>query len=173
MSATDEKHIEAAAHVEDLKADAHELHRAKAAAKAEHDIDLRSALKENWRACMWSAIISLTIVMEGYDLSLMQNFFAYPSFRRQFGEYIEAQDDHELTSQWQVALTNGTTAGVIIGGFFNGWASSRFGYRRTLQAALVFMTGFIFISFFAVRIEMLLVGQMLCGLAWGVFATTG
>lgn len=35
------------------------------------------------------------------------------------------------------------------------------------------MTGFIFISFFAVRIEMLLVGQMLCGLTWGVYATTG
>lgn len=35
------------------------------------------------------------------------------------------------------------------------------------------MTGFIFISFFAVRVEMLLVGQMLCGLTWGVYATTG
>lgn len=35
------------------------------------------------------------------------------------------------------------------------------------------LTGFIFISFFAVRIEMLLVGQMLCGLTWGVYATTG
>lgn len=34
------------------------------------------------------------------------------------------------------------------------------------------MTGFIFISFFAVRIEMLLIGQMLCGLTWGVYATT-
>lgn len=35
------------------------------------------------------------------------------------------------------------------------------------------LTGFIFISFFAVRIEMLLVGQMLCGLTFGVYATTG
>lgn len=35
------------------------------------------------------------------------------------------------------------------------------------------MTAFIFISFFAVRIEMLLVGQMLCGFTWGVYATTG
>lgn len=35
------------------------------------------------------------------------------------------------------------------------------------------MTGFIFVSFFAVRVEMLLVGQMLCGLTWGVYATTG
>lgn len=35
------------------------------------------------------------------------------------------------------------------------------------------MTLFIFVSFFAVRIEMLLIGQMLCGLTWGVYATTG
>jgi SP family general alpha glucoside:H+ symporter-like MFS transporter len=35
------------------------------------------------------------------------------------------------------------------------------------------MTCFIFISFFAVRIEMLLVGQMLNGLTWGIYATTG
>lgn len=35
------------------------------------------------------------------------------------------------------------------------------------------MTGFLFISFFAVRIKMFLVGQMLCGLTWGVYATTG
>lgn len=35
------------------------------------------------------------------------------------------------------------------------------------------LIGFIFISFFAVRVEMLLVGQMLCGLTFGVFATTG
>ena len=35
------------------------------------------------------------------------------------------------------------------------------------------MTGFIFVSFFAVRIEMLLIGQMLCGFTWGVYATTG
>jgi SP family general alpha glucoside:H+ symporter-like MFS transporter len=35
------------------------------------------------------------------------------------------------------------------------------------------MTGFIFVSFFAIRIEMLLIGQMLCGFTWGVYATTG
>jgi SP family general alpha glucoside:H+ symporter-like MFS transporter len=62
---------------------------------------------------------------------------------------------------------------VIIGGFINGWSSARYGYRRTVQVALVWMTGAIFISFFAVNIQMLLVGQMLCGLSWGVYATTG
>ena len=50
--------------------------------------------------------------------------------------------------------------GVIIGGFINGWAAAKFGYRKTLQTALALQTGFIFISFFAQSVEMLLVGQM-------------
>ena len=39
--------------------------------------------------------------------------------------------------------------------------------------ALFFMNAFIFITFFAPSIQVLLVGQILCGLAWGVFATIG
>jgi MFS transporter, SP family, general alpha glucoside:H+ symporter len=78
-----------------------------------------------------------------------------------------------LTGSWQAGLQNGTNTGIIIGGFLNGWASAKFGYKRTLQVALVCLVGFIFISFFAVRVEMLLVGQMLCGLTFGVYATTG
>ena len=62
---------------------------------------------------------------------------------------------------------------MVIGGFINGWASARWGYRRVVQVALGLLTGFIFVSFFAQRVEMLLVGQMLCGLTWGVYATTG
>ena len=61
----------------------------------------------------------------------------------------------------------------MIGSFINGWASSRWGYRRVMQVALTLLTGFIFVPFFATRIEILLIGQMLCGLTWGVFATTG
>lgn len=78
-----------------------------------------------------------------------------------------------MTGAWQASLQNGTNACVVIGGFLNGWASAKWGYKRVTQVALASMTGFIFISFFAVRAEMLLIGQMLCGLTWGVYATTG
>ena len=39
--------------------------------------------------------------------------------------------------------------------------------------ALFFMTAFIFIVFFAQNTATLLVGQILCGFSWGVFATVG
>lgn len=39
--------------------------------------------------------------------------------------------------------------------------------------SLIFMTGFIFITFFAESAAVLLVGQILCGFTWGVFAIIG
>ncbi|KAF4971313.1 hypothetical protein FSARC_1832 [Fusarium sarcochroum] len=158
---------------DDLKPHLHCLEEAQAASAAEHATTLKQALRENWKAVLWSSVISLTIVMEGYDQSLMSNFFGYPTFQRKFGSYYPNQDTWQLTGAWQSGLQNGTNACVVIGGFVNGWASARYGYRRVMQIALLLMTGFIFISFFAVRIEMLLVGQMLCGLTWGVYATSG
>ncbi|EEY15935.1 general alpha-glucoside permease [Verticillium alfalfae VaMs.102] len=145
-----------AEHEDDLKANLRSLQDAQAATTAEHETTLRQALRENWKAA----------------LCLMSNFFGYPTFQRKFGSYYPEQDTWQLTGAWQAGLQNGTNACVIIGGFINGWASAKFGYKFVTQVALACMTGFIFISFFAVRIEMLLVGQMLCGLTWGVYATT-
>lgn len=60
-----EGHVE---HDDNLKANMHSLEDAQAANIAEHEITLKQALKQNWKAVLWSAAISLTIVMEGYDL---------------------------------------------------------------------------------------------------------
>jgi SP family general alpha glucoside:H+ symporter-like MFS transporter len=57
--------------------------------------------------------------------------------------------------------------------FANGWLTERFGHRRVILVSLVFMTAFIFIPFFAPSIQVLLVGQILCGIPWGIFATMG
>jgi SP family general alpha glucoside:H+ symporter-like MFS transporter len=42
-----------------------------------------------------------------------------------------------------------------------------------LMASLVWLSAFIFVVFYAPNIEILLVGQTLCNVPWGVFATTG
>lgn len=55
-------------HHDDPKANLETLQIAQTAAAEEHSIGFKQALRENWQAAMWSAIISLTIVMEGYDL---------------------------------------------------------------------------------------------------------
>ena len=53
----------------------------------------------------------------------------------------------------------------------NGFLTDRFGYRKTLLAALLLLAVFIFLAFFAISIEMLLVSQIFCGLSWDVFQT--
>jgi hypothetical protein len=61
-------------HVEEkTRAQLHDLHEAQAASTAEHNTTFRQAMRENYKAVLWSAAISLTLVMEGYDLALMSN----------------------------------------------------------------------------------------------------
>jgi SP family general alpha glucoside:H+ symporter-like MFS transporter len=55
----------------------------------------------------------------------------------------------------------------------NGYLCSRFGYRWVMIGALVVLNGLIFIVVFAPSLAVLVVGQILCGLPWGVFAIVG
>lgn len=151
---------------------------AKAANEAEHAVGFWKSIRQNRPAVLWSLLISTSVIMEGYDTSLMPNFPAYPSFRRHYGSFYpnlgdDGQGDYQLSSAWQAGLVNASNCGVIIGGFINGWASARFGYRRTMVVSMVFMAAFLFVVFFSPNNAVLCVGQILCGIPWGIFATTG
>ncbi|RSL48780.1 hypothetical protein CEP53_009411 [Fusarium sp. AF-6] len=109
--------------------------------------------------------------MEGYNIALISSFFAQPSFRKHYGEYIPESDTYQITASWQNGLSNAVSAGTIIGAFANGFFTHKFGYRKVLLASLVAICGCVFISFFSPSLPVLLVGQFLCGIPWGVFAT--
>lgn len=146
---------------------------ARAANIAEHEQTFLHALSTNKKAVFWSLVISMAIVMEGYDTALMPQFYGYPSFQKRYGEFFPDIGEWSLTGAWQAGLSNAQAVGVIFGGFINGWASSMFGYKRMMLVALFWINSTIFIVFFAPGIQILLIGQFLCGLGWGVFATTG
>ena len=40
------------------------------------------------KAVFWSVLISTCIAMEGYDISLVNNFYAFPQFNRKYGEML-------------------------------------------------------------------------------------
>lgn len=67
----------------------------------------------------------------------------------------------------------GSTVGAIFGALLNGWATAKYGYRPVCIIGLGFLNAFIFIVFFAPSKAVLLVGQITCGITWGIFATTG
>jgi SP family general alpha glucoside:H+ symporter-like MFS transporter len=173
MSFADDKGFDGVAHVEDGPIEDHvksdEL--AKQAAQDEHTLTLARALRKHPKAVMWSVLVSASIIMEGYDIVLMSSFFAQPAFSRRYGEYIPSKNDYQITASWQNGLSNAVSVGTIIGAFANGYFTHRLGYRKVLLASLVAIAAFIFISFFAPNLPVLLVGQFLCGIPWGVFAT--
>lgn len=146
---------------------------ARAANIVEHEQTFLRALSVNKKAVFWSLVISMAIVMEGYDTALMPQFYGYPSFQKRYGEFFPDINEWSLTGAWQAGLSNAQTIGVILGGFINGWASAMFGYKKMMLVALFWINSTIFIVFFAPTIHVLLIGQFLCGLGWGVFATTG
>ncbi|KAJ4288480.1 hypothetical protein N0V90_011716 [Kalmusia sp. IMI 367209] len=144
---------------------------AKEAADEEHQLTLIQAICRYPKAILWSILLSTCIVMEGYDIVLMYSFWAQPAFSRKFGDFNASTNTYEVSASWQNGLGNAVSVGTIIGAFANGYFIHRFGYRPVLLASLTAICGFIFISFFAPNAPVLLVGQFLCGIPWGVFAT--
>jgi SP family general alpha glucoside:H+ symporter-like MFS transporter len=126
-------------------------------------------------------LFSLAIIMEGYDTTLLQSFFAFPAFVRKYGSPIHTTTAdgsggaeitrYELSAAWQSGLSNGAYVGEIFGLFITGLLSERLGYRRIMAGATLSLAGFILVLFFAEDLPTLLVGEVLCGVPWGIFQT--
>ncbi|KAL6363117.1 hypothetical protein LRP88_02521 [Fusarium phalaenopsidis] len=111
--------------------------------------------------------------MEGYDVTLLSSFYGYPSFRKKYGAWLDEDNGYQISANWQQKFNCLGAFANIIGALLNGWATAKWGHRKVLMASLFWLTAFIFVVFFAPNIEVLLVGQFLCNIPWGVFATTG
>ncbi|KAL2132151.1 hypothetical protein VTI74DRAFT_4157 [Chaetomium olivicolor] len=142
---------------------------AKHASDKEHQMSLLKAIKLYPKAIGWSVLVSATIIMEGYDLALLGNLYASPVFNRKFGEFDPKSKKYVVSAAWQSGLSNGARAGEIFGLIFAGWTSDRFGYKVTTIGSLILMICFIFVLFFAPNVQVLVVGEILCGIPWGAF----
>jgi SP family general alpha glucoside:H+ symporter-like MFS transporter len=161
-----------------------------AAINNEHNMSVRQSLRFWWKAIVFSFIISLCVVMEGYDTSLMNKFFAFQPFRNRFGDEVDADGNKLVSARWQTIILNGTQVrrfftrvstegtlltqtkvGCILGLIINGYITEWIGYKKTMIGSMLFMTCAIFIPFFSTGLEMFLVGGIIQGLPWGVFQT--
>ncbi|KAI0973906.1 sugar transporter-domain-containing protein [Xylaria arbuscula] len=159
----------------DEKSNMDELFRnARLATEKEHNMSLLQGIKLYPKAIGWSILISTCIVMEGYDVALINNFYGNSQFNRKYGEpYINSQGEteYQVSPAWQAGLSNGAVVGEILGLMINGYLSERFGYRYTIIGCLTLVTGFIAIFFTAQSVINLQVAEILCGIPWGVFQT--
>lgn len=102
--ASPKTHGEAFAPAEDPSKDSAEssdmarvIHNAKAATDKEQNMTLMQGIKLYPKAVAWSAFISMCIVMEGYDISLVNNFYAFPQFKEKYGELMP-DGSHQVTA---------------------------------------------------------------------------
>ncbi|KAK9366859.1 general substrate transporter [Lipomyces kononenkoae] len=145
-------------------------HNAAVGAESEAAMSLWKSMKAYPMAIFWSLVVSMCVVMEGYDTILINNFYAYPTFARKYGTYFPGVG-YQLTAAWQAGLGNAAGVGAFIGVLANGYLVNQFGQKPVLIGSLVVLSCFIFMTFFAPNITILCVGELMCGLPWGVFAS--
>jgi SP family general alpha glucoside:H+ symporter-like MFS transporter len=137
------------------------------ATDAEHNLTVFQALKTYRKAVLWSVLISTTVIMEGYDVTLLGSFMGYPAFRKKYGKWTGDENGYQVSASWQNALNVTGAIGTIIGALLNGYFTATFGHRKTIMMGMVALVGFIFIVFFAPSTGVLLAGEFLCSIPWG------
>lgn len=147
------------------------IRNAQIATDKEHKMTLMQGIKLYPKAIAWSVLISTCIAMEGFQVCLLPNFYAFPQFQEKYGEFVESDGTYQVPAHWQAGLSNGANVGSIIGLILNGWISERIGYRYTVVGCLTLITAFISILFTAQNVQTLLAGEILMGIPWGVFQT--
>lgn len=109
----------------------------------------------------------------GYDTTLIGSFFGFPSFQRKYGSYTGPTNGYQLSGPWQTGLNDTGAIGNIIGAMLNGYFTPKYGHRKVMAINLVVMIAFVFMTFFAPNITVLLIGEFFCAIPWGVFTTSG
>lgn len=166
-------HVESLSHTADEKAQkwGDIGQEAQQATEDEHQMTLGQALKKYRKACFWSAVFSLCIIMDGYDQALIPSFMAFPAFQHRYGHEVGSTGKYQVRAPWQVACGLASTIGNVFGIFINAVLTEKFGHKKVLLGTLVVLTGIIFIPFFAPSIEIIFAGQILSGVPWGIFTT--
>ena len=139
---------------------------AKDGADVEHHLSPWAAVKAYPMAIFWAVLVSMTVIMEGYDTILIGNFYAYPTFARKYGTYSKS-GGYQLTPAWQAGVGNAAGVGSFFGVLLNGYLVGLFGQNRVLLGSLVVLSAFVFLTFFAPNIGVLTAGEVLCGIPWG------
>ncbi|KAI4738806.1 sugar transporter [Aureobasidium sp. EXF-12298] len=143
---------------------------AQTSADLDSKLTVMEALKKHKKAVFWAMILSTSLVMEGYDLVIINSFYGQPQFQRRFGQQV-SPGKWAISAAWQSGLSNSAVVGQLIGLVLNTEFQDRFGSRHTMMFFMVWLVGAIFVPFFAPSLPVLAIGEALCGIPWGVFQT--
>lgn len=141
------------------------------------------------KAIFWAAAIAMCCVMEGYDIALIGNFYAFPPFNRKYGQ-LQPDGSYQVPARWQAGISNGAQCGQIFGllreslrhlkvfskpsltSSVTGLGVERFGYRPFILAVLFYQAAVTCGFFFAPSVQILLLSECLAGISFGVFMSS-
>lgn len=137
----------------------------------------------SWKmAVIYSILFSVTIIGEGYDLAVMGNFFSLRQFQDLFGVEPAPGKAREIPALWQSLLQCSALMGQILAIYLTGHSVDRFGYRKTVLAAIGSVIVFLLVPFFSTEavkaagsnggLGTLLASEFLLGMPWGCFQAT-
>ncbi|KAK6369724.1 hypothetical protein LTS17_009174 [Exophiala oligosperma] len=147
------------------------IQRAQESDAADRKLTLAQAVKKYKKAVFWSCLLSTALVMEGYDVVIINSFFGQSQFQQRFGTVNPATGKKTITAAWQSGLANSALVGELAGLVVNTFAQDRFGCRPTYLFFMAWLCCAIFISVFAPSLSVLAFGEAMCGISWGVFQT--
>lgn len=79
------------------------IQNAKTATEKEQKMSLLQGIKLYPKAVFWSVFISTCIAMEGYDVSLVNNFYGFPQFNHKYGTKM-ANGQYQVPAQVCLSL---------------------------------------------------------------------
>lgn len=135
--------------------------------RAEHELGFWQAMRQYPTATFWAMFFSIAVIMSGYDGQIIFSFYALPAFQKRYGNLVGGS--YEVPAPWQTALGMGNPIGQVLGALASGYPMERFGRKLTLGVCCVWSIGFVFVQFFASSLQMLCVGEILGGLAYGFY----
>ncbi|RHZ58686.1 hypothetical protein CDV55_103263 [Aspergillus turcosus] len=147
------------------------IHHAQESDAADRLLTVRQALSKYKKAVFWAMFLSTSLIMEGYDLVIINSFYGQTQFIQRFGEFSSKAGKNVITAAWQSGLSNSSMVGQLAGLLANAYAQDRFGCRPTMMFFMAWMALMIFIPVFAPSLPVLAWGEAMCGVSWGVFQT--
>ena len=85
---------------------------AKLASDKEQKMTLMQGIRLYPKAIFWSFVISTCIVMEGYDVCLVNNFYAFSQFNKKYG-VLQPDGSYQVPAPWQAGLSNVSASSAL------------------------------------------------------------
>lgn len=143
-------------------------HQSRLGTEIEHTLTITRGIGIYRRAIFWTLFFCLGQLMTSFDLQVLGNLYATPSFQRDFG--YEYKGEYIISAAWQTGLSMGLPIGQVVGSLAAGFPLERLGRKIPLGVCVIGTIGCVFIQFFSPSLPVLLVGELLAGQVLGFYA---